>query len=1044
VTFTAVFTTNGNRVMITLESDPTGAVLQYTIETLIGTLNEITYTAPFPMARSEKLDIKAEATLSGDSFIRWENSLNIVIGVTTALQDVELPSGASGTYTAMYADPVTGQLVVTMDQAGGAGVALSYILNNNTYAYTGQFTIRKSDVISLIAAAPPATHEFVRWQDSLHNVVSTDRMSGNIDPTDYGATVTFTAVFTTNGNRVMITLESDPAGAVLQYTIETLIGTLNEITYTAPFPMARSEKLEIKTEASMINQNFIRWENSAGFVIGMSTTVSNLSLFSGDETYTALYAQQGDYLEVTMDQTGGAGAVLSYILNNNEYTYDAPFYILNADAFAVVAAASSTHDFVRWQDSLHNIVSTDRESDDIDPTDYVTSVTFTAVFTTAGGRVMVTLDSNPAGAILQYTIGSLNEVTYTMPFPMARSETLVLNAPPIYSTLSLIRWQDHSGTIIETTDALSGITMPSSGTAVTFTAVYNIWTITLGDHDNGKIQWSTDGVNYRDFDAAGKWTFPRGVNVWLQAEGTVTYEFSYWYDDLAIAGDTNPYSFVITSDMLVSAAFYGPGTSLSFTVTPDMHDNGKIQWSIDDVNYFDLVTGGKTFPQGTTVYLEAVADSGYEFMVWTGDVPPASIMVAKYTYNGSLSITVGAIFDIGGIAGTDYFTVTLGVMTHGAIQWSEDGMTYNDFPNIAGTFLKRFPISPAGIYLMAVGNIGYEFSYWTGGIGTGETNPYMYTAMADITVGAVFANIGGVEGKDYFTVTFNHDNTENGTVLWSLTGNISNPAEWWPFLSADGYKKVFPLGTIVYLGAEGSTLGGTWKLSYWTGDLGGNTNPETVMTTAKIGAVFYDESNTVSFFKLSILNGMVDNGKIMWSVTVNGVAGMPAELTSAGAFFPLGTEVDLVAVADTGYQFSHWIDAVSLTHAQRDLKMNNHHDVNAMFIKVDDGIVLWLILLIAAAALLLIFLFTHVRYRVTGTITCNGRGLEGVTVEYTMNGKSGTAVTDAHGQYRIRALAGAEVAITSVAIEGYTVSGTLPEPFVMEKATSMDFVMEKT
>jgi hypothetical protein len=113
----------------------------------------------------------------------------------------------------------------------------------------------------------------------------------------------------------------------------------------------------------------------------------------------------------------------------------------------------------------------------------------------------------------------------------------------------------------------------------------------------------------------------------------------------------------------------------------------------------------------------------------------------------------------------------------------------------------------------------------------------------------------------------------------------------------------------------------------------------------------------------------------------------------------------------------------------------------------DDGVsslLIWaLILLIVAATLFILFLLASVRYRATGAITYNGNGLEGVNVEYIMNGKSGTAVTDRNGHYRIRALAGSEVTITNVAMEGYAVSETLPEPFVMEKATTVDFTMEK-
>jgi hypothetical protein len=106
--------------------------------------------------------------------------------------------------------------------------------------------------------------------------------------------------------------------------------------------------------------------------------------------------------------------------------------------------------------------------------------------------------------------------------------------------------------------------------------------------------------------------------------------------------------------------------------------------------------------------------------------------------------------------------------------------------------------------------------------------------------------------------------------------------------------------------------------------------------------------------------------------------------------------------------------------------------------------IIWvLIAMMSAAVLLLFYMLAHVRYRVVGLVTCKGKGLDGVTIEYTMNGRSGTAVTDSDGYYLIRALAGSEVMITVVEKEGYVLSGALPEPFLMEKTADVDMIMDK-
>jgi hypothetical protein len=211
-----------------------------------------------------------------------------------------------------------------------------------------------------------------------------------------------------------------------------------------------------------------------------------------------------------------------------------------------------------------------------------------------------------------------------------------------------------------------------------------------------------------------------------------------------------------------------------------------------------------------------------------------------------------------------------------------------------------------------------------------------------------------------------------------------------------------------------------------------------------VGAVFYDSSDPSQYFRV-YLNGETQNGKVMWSVN----NGIPALLTTAGVTFPAGTGVYLEAVADEGFKFSYWTDSGAAGNSTRTHTSSNDLGINAIFVTIATGGLLsgptiWaLILLTALATLAFLWVLSRMRYRVEGTITYKDEGLKGVTVEYTMNGKAGTAVTDSNGRYAIRALAGCEIVIKDVAKDGYKVHGRMPKQFITEKTSvGVNFEMD--
>jgi hypothetical protein len=438
--------------------------------------------------------------------------------------------------------------------------------------------------------------------------------------------------------------------------------------------------------------------------------------------------------------------------------------------------------------------------------------------------------------------------------------------------------------------------------------------IFLSTSMNGKILMSYDSVTDELLTVTGSKKLLAGTAVILKASPvSEDHTFSFWAGDVR-AGENNPYTYTVSSDMTVGAVFaYTGGTEGIdyFTITYDTATaNGTVMWSLtgDDGDWQAFMAGDfmRTFPSGTEVHLRATADAGHEFMVWTGDVPVLS--TNPYVYTGTASITVGAIFDIGGTEGIDYFVIALGTTTYGNVRWSTDGVAYNNFLNIAGVFMKRFPIPSAGVYLEAVGDEGYGFSYWTYDVGAGEKNPYVYTGTASITVGAVFYH-DDAGGTYHFTVTYD-SKTKNGTVMWSLT---RDDGDWWAFpeSGAGVFEKTFPDGHIIFIKAIGDS---GYEFSYWTGDVGAGENNPYAYTEADnitVGAVFYNSNGTKDLDHFTITyDTATANGIVAWSLTGDdGDWWAFRESRNPGVFeetFPSGLIIFLKAFGDIGYELSYW------------------------------------------------------------------------------------------------------------------------------------------
>ncbi len=203
---------------------------------------------------------------------------------------------------------------------------------------------------------------------------------------------------------------------------------------------------------------------------------------------------------------------------------------------------------------------------------------------------------------------------------------------------------------------------------------------------------------------------------------------------------------------------------------------------------------------------------------------------------------------------------------------------------------------------------------WLFGVNPGETKTVTYTLTVPVDAEAGNYTIEGtvtgdgvvnpVGGDSIITVRVLHDLTTSSTA----GGSVSNPGE-------DTYT--YDEGTVVDLVA---TPNAGYRFDEWTGDVSAVADVNDPTTTITMNG---DYSVTAEFVKTYDLTT---------SSTAGGSVSDPGEGTYT---YDEGTVVDLVAVADSGYQFTGWtgdigeIDDPASTETS--ITMNGDYSITATF-----------------------------------------------------------------------------------------------------------------
>ena len=285
----------------------------------------------------------------------------------------------------------------------------------------------------------------------------------------------------------------------------------------------------------------------------------------------------------------------------------------------------------------------------------------------------------------------------------------------------------------------------------------------------------------------GGGTYPAGTTVQLTATAYQGYEFANWQD----GNTSNPRTITVTGNMTYIANFQAL-TPPDYTIT-----------AVSANNAMGTVTGGGTYPAGTTVQLTATAYQGYEFVNWqdgntsnprtitvTGNAtyianfqaltPPDYTITAISANDAMGTVTGGGTYP----AGTSVQLVANPAANHHFVSWN-DGNTSNPRTiTVTGnaTYIATFAIdqyqidvlssnesmgtaSGSGTYdygsviqIRANPYAGYEFVYWQDG---NTDNPRNITVIGNMTYVANFQSEVGI-----------HDNDLSSIIVYSHTNQI--------------------------------------------------------------------------------------------------------------------------------------------------------------------------------------------------------------------------------------------------------------------------------
>ncbi|MFO8149025.1 MAG: InlB B-repeat-containing protein, partial [Trueperaceae bacterium] len=396
---------------------------------------------------------------------------------------------------------------------------------------------------------------------------------------------------------------------------------------------------------------------------------------------------------------------------------------------------------------------------------------------------------------------------------------------------------------------LTGSTNPETVTmdaakTVTATFVPDTYTVTTRVEGAGSVD--------------GGGTYPAGAEVTLTPKPDLGWDFVGWSGDVTSIDD--PLVLILKTDLDVVANF-APSTYV-------------LDVTIEGVGSVELDPSTGPYAHGTTVSLTPVADAGWHFDQWTGDLSGSDVP-GLVTMDANKAVTATFVQD------TVTYTVTTHVDGDGEVL---GGGTYED---------------GATATLTAVADPGSTFDHWSGDAdGSNATIELTVTSNLDVT--AHFVATGHTldvtaQGEGYVVVEPSPGPYADGTAV-----------------------------TLEAISASG------WYFQGWTGAITSPANPVTLEMhdSMAITANFLPEVGPLVTVALDGAGHVTSVPEGIDCGTTGGVC---------RASFPRNTKLTLTGVADDGAAFLRWTGTVPGIEPDLNVRLREDVTVTAHFVALNGA-----------------------------------------------------------------------------------------------------------
>lgn len=497
-------------------------------------------------------------------------------------------------------------------------------------------------------------------------------------------------------------------------------------------------------------------------------------------------------------------------------------------------------------------------------------------------------------------------------------ETLIDNAKPIiYNAYRVLNTnvgsaEARSGASLGTQNPVQFTITGEHTITAQFKPVEYSVNVTVSPPGTGTVTKSPD-----------KATYSHGEQVTLTATVIAPgFNFAGWSGS-GVSGTESEKTVTVTQNMNITATF-----AQSFTVTTGVNPAGG--------GTVNLNPPGPSYTPGTEVTVTAVANSGYTFTGWGGDLSGS---------NPSETITVNGNMNVVANFGQPQFTFNATSAGNGTVGWTPK---------------KDFYAEGEEITVTATPDTGYAFGGWTGGL-TSTINPLQFSITGNTSVVANFVTTqlyvlsvsvpggGGTvtqnppgpsyPGGSIVTLTA-VPNAGKRFVQWGGDASGTNPVTQ---ITMTGNKSVTatfdddgePLtitispsggGTVTKSPNQNFYLPGTqvtltalpalgWTFANWSGDASG-TNLTTVVTIGADGADVTATFSPPSTFTLT--TSVVGNGTI--------------KINPEKSEYDFGEKVKLTAEPGSGAAFAGWSGSLTSMINPLSVTMNDNMNIVATFV----------------------------------------------------------------------------------------------------------------